>query len=104
MITKFKIFENLSIKPEVGNWVIIDDEVFKYGAKIFYNYIKDKIFQIEWIYTLHGGTDKRYQLKIENFPEELKGIIKDFRVTDFKYWTNNKDELEELLTAKKYNL
>lgn len=35
MITKFKLFENLSIRPEVGDWVVMDGELYKNGAKIF---------------------------------------------------------------------
>ncbi len=107
MITKFKIFENISTRPEVGDWVMMDGELFKDGAKIFYNYIKDRIFQIENIFRQQGGTDKRYKLKIKNIPDELTGVFnknREWEGHNFKCWSNNKEELEQLLTNKKYNI
>jgi len=107
MITKFKIFENVSLRPEVGDWVMIDGELYKDGAKIFYNYIKDKIFQIKEINRVQGGTDKRYKLIIENVPDEIDKIFNKNREWEshcFKCWSNSKEELEQLLTNKKYNI
>lgn len=96
MITKFKIFEKINVNlhnlyaftsdaPKNGDYVILFPYMFK-----------DKIGQISRIRTHYNEIDVDFGGDI--------GKIFGMSIDSIKYWSENKEELETLLQAKKYNL
>lgn len=111
MITKFKIFENISILPKIDDYVIINPEEFVYSHKILYSFFLNlPIGQIINTKTAHGGTELTYQIKFEDVPNEVAGSYFDsdnsryFTINYFNYWSSNKEEIGAITQAKKYNL
>lgn len=76
MITKFKIFEDVSQeKPEVGDYVILKNEW------------RDKIYKI-----LEYRPDEKYF----SYIIDMKGSNGNFccaSVEDFEFWSKNKEDL-----------
>jgi len=109
MITKFKLFEEISILPKVNDYVIINKNEYQFKPKMWLNFISSNIGQIIDIQYEHGGTSNIYTIKFENVPEDIqenylyqnKG---EFKIEKLKYWTPNKNELEILLNSNKYNI
>jgi len=111
MITKFKLFENISTSPKIGDYVIINEVEFSFSSKVFYEFIKSNIGKIESTYISHGGTEKfyviRFDLKI--IPDLIVTMFnkdgdRSFNFSDLKFWSSNKEELEILINSKKYNI
>jgi len=113
MITKFKLFETLNEgEPEVGDYVIVD----MYNSDSD-NIIKD--FRSNSIGLIWKKEDDDFlYIKYFNIP---KNILKYFYFSDYsdglnignsifinkkwiKYWSKDKEELEPIISAKKYNL
>lgn len=110
MIIKFKIFETISTQPNLGDYVIIDG-ADKYDE--FNDFVKNNVGRIIKVGREHGGNGKVFTVKFENIPERLTYQKLNFFYTDgtrkctaqhFKYWSDNKEELESLISAEKYNL
>lgn len=120
MITEFKIFENISQKLKVDDFVIC-----KYYSNMNYPKIDDFISKNLGILRKIDGD----MVKVEYFPmsnddkKTLRKFRKDqgfdnpkakynfspdnyliFDLDEVEYWSNNKEELETLLQANKYNL
>jgi len=106
MITKFKIYESINDgEPDIGDYVIIEtnDEEYKHYSNKYIG----KIIEIE-----------RNKNPTPNFPNTKRDIFRilfedfDTRRSDreiiwryeIKYWSKNKEDLEPLIAAKKYNL
>jgi hypothetical protein len=91
MITKFKIFENISEQPKIGDFAIVEYEFknsYTIGTIIAINHDQNFPYRIEIKYTgLESG----------NFTDV-------YNMGEIFYWSSNKDELESVLQAKKYNL
>jgi hypothetical protein len=113
MITKFKIFETISTQPTLGDYVIIDGTgTDKYAAyKDFVDNNVGKIIKVASEY--HGSDGKIFTVKYDNIPDILKFKNLNFFYTDdtrkctvqhFKYWSDDKEELESIIGAEKYNL
>jgi hypothetical protein len=110
MITKFKIFETINGQPNQGDYVILDAED---KDKEFGEFVSNNVGKIIQIGREHGGNGKVFLVKWENIPERLKYEQRNFFYKDgtrectaqhFKYWSDNKEELETLINAEKYNL
>ena len=82
MITNFKIYESIYKMPKIGDYIIITTDMNDID-----NDIVGKVTSEE-----PGGyfADNSYYIDFD-----------DLRTT---YWSNNKEELEEILKEKKYNL
>lgn len=121
MITKFKLFENISQKLKIGDFVIC-----KYYSNNDYQKLSDFISKNIGILMKKDGGDT---VKVEYFPisNEDKKIFRKYRkdqgfdnpkskfnfspdnylifdLDEVEYWSNNKEELETLIQANKYNL
>ena len=94
MITKFKIFEqiktrNIGETPQIGDYAIIDHE---------------------WFNFLHIGKEPNIVKIVNITPLGSKGLvtfengIMNYGILKIKYWSRYKDDLEDLIMSKKYNL
>ena len=93
MITKFKIFEqiktrNIGETPQIGDYAIIDHE---------------------WFNFLHTGKEPNIVKIVNITPYNYsiifeKGIMENYGILKIKYWSRYKDDLEDLIMSKKYNL
>ena len=119
MITQFKMFEKISMPPKIGDYVIINDELYKNGNLEFYNFIKSNIGKVIDTKISNGNSltgfskEEIMLILFENIPDELSYYKKNFfykdntracSVSSLKYWSENKKELETLLASEKYNL
>ena len=109
MITKFKIYEAINQgKPEVGDYVICDDILAEGPVK---NFILNNIGKY---ITYNKNTHYSYIIEYDNIPND---IIQKFKknafhgdnckrmgIDEIKYWSKDKEELEEILAENKYNL
>jgi len=105
MITKFKIFENVSSIPKVGDYILMNLDIFSKTRQTWINALSS-IAQI-----VEVQDDFFYRIKfdiIEGNPEFENGFDKEgcrtFHLSYLKYWSEDKDELEALVSSKKYNL
>lgn len=115
MITKFKIFESFNRLPRIGDYVIIDCEAFTGSddKKLFELYSNN-------VGKIIGGNndDNYYEVQWENVPDfgdigyrkdyfgsvgRLKNA-REYHISFFECWSEDKEELEAHLSAKKYNL
>jgi len=108
MITKFKLYEAVNTaEPEVGDYVIADSkDAYDRVKKIF----NTTIGQITNIHNNHGFIDS-YVVIYDDFlymPVLLHDKIDVydwwFNPEEIECWSKNKEELEEILATKKYNL
>jgi len=118
MITRFKIFETVSTQPNLGDYVIIYNARGDSQALDVYNrFVSENIGEIVDIKDQHNGlktpSGQIYIVKFENIPEILsfsktnyfrRNNTSDYTTQNFKYWSDNKGELETLINAEKYNL
>lgn len=112
MIIKFKIFESIDETPDIGSWVIIeeDSETYSIEARKFINN------SIGYIWKRNGSNS--FIIKYYNIPAD---VIFYFAYSDYsdglkignsllatreeiKYCSKNKEELEHISDANKYNL
>jgi len=116
MITKFKIYEAVNKgEPEVGDYVIakiddfgdlflLDEGWFGNIEKIINNNIGILVNVVEEI----DVTNEPFCVKYPGADfGESDNFEKDywwFSENDIIYWSKNKEELEEILATKKYNL
>lgn len=112
-----KEFENIN-EPKIGDYVISD---FNFYNQDWKNYIDNKIGVVK---SVRAGTKRRIQYIItkyeienyifENWSKKEKKCIKKingknyidmyFELSEIKYLSSNKKELEAILFANKYNL
>jgi len=112
MITKFKLFEHISIPPKDDDYVLIDEKEFKHGNKIFLKFITSNIGQVVNVFASYGGTETLYNIKfdLEIIPDVILGRYfdyhgcKTFHLSDIKCWTENKEELEIMINSNKFNI
>ena len=94
MITKFKIFENVEETPKTGDYVVI-----KIRGTL--------IPEIGKIKKITNDPDYPYVIIFDDdFNEDKYGFDKNTVVdlSEIEYCSDNKEDLELLLTANKYNL
>lgn len=100
MITKFKIFEGISVPYKVGDFLLIT----LLSKGVTYKDVLVKI--IKFVGSHFSGKDIHVQVldtRIEKmFPKDKKVII----INDnyIKCWSSDRKELETLITLNKYNL
>ena len=119
MITQFKIFENVNHgEPEVGDYVICHSHMdFFYEVNDFTKTNIGEIIKIDsqvdkYKYEYDDNIDVIYMVKYENVPKTLDFLVfKDYDCDSFvmykddiKYWSKNKEELEKVIEAEKYNI
>ena len=105
MITKFKLFELLGedVFPEIGNYVIMDGAMISLFINNNIGQIVDIIKEIK--------NDLPYTslvVKYDNIPVKIDYCFIDncriFHINQITYMSKDKEELETILQAAKYNL
>jgi hypothetical protein len=95
-----KLFEEINQNtPEVDDYVICSGEHFEGSA--LQPLIKDNIGKLIRIEQVKNNADLYYILYEEN--KYFKDDIQFWR-EEILYWSKEKEELEHILDAKKYNL
>ena len=97
MITKFKLFESISIKPLAGDYAIV---VLAKSVEEQFDAV-GKIKQID--------VDKAfpYVIEFENsgiYNQPDGKYVDVYNLEELKCWSNSKDELDQLLITKKFNI
>ena len=96
MITKFKIFESVNkSRPEIGDYVIVHTGVDNETMDKFYN---NNIGQIVGNYENGDFFDVQFDVENNRIPH---GAIK---LSQLKYWSKDKEELELIITSLKFNI
>lgn len=97
MIIRFKIFEkiNQGDNPEIGDYIVINSNDKDYEE--YNNYI-GKIAEIE-VNRDHPRRTVYWTIFDNN--EEGRRYIFRYEIT---HWSENKEDLEPILAAKKYNI
>jgi hypothetical protein len=118
MITKFQLFE---VYKEPNNWYAEDEPKLHDYVILNINwhpnlpeldlFLNNNIGQISKLKKNTKNPDYiQYQIIYENPPEEFKKVYFTHNRysyvyrTNIKHFSSNKEDLEEILTAKKYNL
>ena len=110
MITKFKIYEEINLnEPEVGDYIIAESNDFLTDINEF---TKNRIGILYNIFKPLYADDLSYTIIYDNIPKELDFYV--FKVyddeaismnrEDIKYWSKNKEDLEKILIANKFNI
>ena len=115
MITKFKIYEAINVgNLEIGDYVICREKL--YGDVIIQNFINNNIGKFVKKQSEHTLADNCYGIEYDNVPEDLldnfdldwrenpRKPIRWMKRKEIKKWSKNKEDLEHLVTANKYNL
>lgn len=110
MITKFKIFEELNIgRPKLGDYVICGHMELYSTKPALVNFIENNIGIL--IKEVRTDSLKGFRVQYFNVPSNIinnfgpgPSKIRYFSTDDIIYWSENKEELEEILATKKYNL
>ncbi len=106
MITKFKIFENINEgKPEIDDYVLLDYRKYRNDMTNFLSSNIGKIIFIDdnfCILEFYDVPDSiNYRFEYNKINNTYKKTIKPNKIS---YWSKNREDLEEILIAKKYNL
>ena len=99
MITRFKIFENVSQPPEIGDYVIIDCRGFEGpDEKELYDLYSNNVGKI-----ISGNSEEnRYEIQWEKVPDfskdkfkkdYFKKNIREYHSSWLMYWSDNKEEI-----------
>ena len=103
MITKYKLFESIYRLPKVGDYIAIeineDKTIGGHFAKAGWPYygMKGEIKFAQIIQKLEDA----YYIRFEN---ETHDTYMEISYLSNSYWSESKEELEEILQANKYNL
>ena len=111
MITKFKLYEEVMRNPEVGDYLLCDEynaddadeEVFLYTKTHVGQIIKQKnstqfLVKYDIDFDTCGFTQDRFQFETD--PNGVRTMNKN----EIQYWSRNKEELEQILVVKKFNI
>jgi len=133
MITNFKTYEKFFTNtppvegPQVGDYVICEiDHSEKYYNELLKNFFDNNVGQLiviknNFIFLNAGGTEYykyNYFIKYDDIPKEVKksyvseNLMPCFKTKNvievkrsfIKHWSDDKNELESKIIAKKYNL
>ena len=120
MITKFKIYEELNAgEPEVGDWVIVNKKNYptafnpkKYdfvNSSIGYIWKKPAVNLYLVKYFDIPVDQEQHFLYTDGFntgpiPHPMIGNSMQLSIGDIVYWSKNKEDLEHVIQAKKYNI
>ena len=103
MIIKFKTYESINEdEPELGDYVICKES--HEHEIVVQNFLSQNIGKI-----VEMNKGYKYIVKYKNIPNDTKKyfIYQGTRGMDrneIKYWSKDKEELESILNANKYNL
>lgn len=108
-----KTYENLEDELELYDYVICE-EVVNFSDDIdAVDFVNSHIGQLVYI---NYNYNFCYKVAFDNIPIELDNkfnihfimdkayMIRPMERSEIKYWSKNKEDLEHIITAKKYNL
>ena len=115
MITKFKkFFSKKETSIKVGTYVIIEPDKFG-NTEEQQNFVRNNVGQV--IRILPNRNYYNHKVKYTNVPENLLGgylhadseiknspVIMRANITQMTHFSDNEEELEDILAANKYNL
>ena len=102
-----KLFEELNIdEPKVGDWAICEAvSMSQYSVPLgIKNFLSITIGRIK---NKNKRTDYNYGVYFENMPKDVEdgwGNPAAFMRNEIKFWSENKEDLEYIIQANKYNL
>jgi hypothetical protein len=107
-----KLYEELNVhEPKVGDWVILQLHSIDFLTVLannenekFNNYIN---IHIGKIVSYMKNSYMEYGIFYENFPEIFEDLYRNpvpVHTAQIKYWSKNKEELQFIIDANKYNL
>ena len=101
MITNFKIFESVYRLPKIGDYVLFDkDCIFGYNGDLNDGYY---IGQIKSLY-VEGGYWLHDVDNIQKQPDKRREYLITNKRFQECWYSESKEELENILKEKKYNL
>ena len=128
MITKFKLFESIADRPQVGDWILIE---FDDGTNDWlkgYKKIKEFVSR-NFAYIVNADFSKsvasllqaEYKVRFSDLSEKDRKILNnymkqegydrtddpniiDLMEWDIKFWSKTKEDLEIKINAHKYNI
>jgi len=113
MITKFRIFESNEDEPEVGDYVICYEDGPVRDTRIN-TFLLDNIGQIIEIDNEDEQEKWKFLVQFENFSDTYvkahyfndynKDGCRKMSKDDIKFWNSDRNMLEAIIIAKKYNL
>ena len=96
--------ESLNVgTPEVGDYVIAINDLYVKDSK-YDIYINNTIGKIYSLNDNYPNDIDRYLVEYENFPGWKYHESNQSRYLLIKYWSKNKEELESILQANKFNI
>ena len=100
-----KLFEKLSEEPAVGDYVICEDPDVDY--RDLNEFLKFNIGELRKI-NHREDINYKYTVEFENIPYNLSSYFSDdsrsFRRAEITHFSNNKEDLNLIVVANKYNL
>lgn len=116
-----KVFEDIKNIPKIGDYVICQDSLARYEVVEFISNNIGQIIAPFHSIPFHPTTPKnpsepQFVIQYENIPEELKysfyyennmkyySGLRNMALNEIIKFSKNKEELEDYLVAKKYNL
>jgi len=98
-----KTFENYNIGvPEVGDWVICNP-IFSSSVDGLVDFIKSNIGKIIEYVTETDDVIEHYKVEYNNYIKD-RGFTRAIVIEEIKYWSKNKEELEVISQANKFNI
>jgi hypothetical protein len=100
MITKFKLYESINVGEPMAGDVICKSRTNQETAfkKYVDNNIGDIVEEFKDETHFYGKNIKNYMVKFTNPTKYV------FNRDDILYWSKNKEDMEDILQAKRYNL
>jgi len=111
-----KNFKSIQSTPQINDYVICKEETYCVDDRLA-NFINNNIGQIAEINKKDG--EYPYVIKYENIPDDIFSYFSDILKNNYKYdirclramdrieiihFSKNKEDLETILNANKYNL
>ena len=123
MITKFKLFESITDKPQKGDWILIEFDDGENDWLKGYKKIKEFTSRnFAYIINAESGMENKYKVKFFDLSEKDRKILNSFMIQqgydnklcdpniidlmewDIKFWAKTKEELVIKINANKYNI
>ena len=109
-----KTFENVN-EPQIGDYVAVEEEFYASSDATdqLFDFTSTHIGKIVTYKPNHFKGENVFCVKYENVPEKLQYAFEDVNLqkmcrnmllVEIKFWSKNKEDVEEYLASKKYNL
>jgi hypothetical protein len=109
-----KFSESLKNSPVIGDYVICKTNEQDYDQASMKIFLENNIGKVVKIYHGYFPTSSNYIIEYNNVPKKLKhrftiisqfpNCVKTFFLDEILYWDNDKEKIEAMINANKYNL